>query len=87
MSNALGLNSLTAQIKTTAMQDPLWNAVEIDLSKIIVWTNRREVVVDDALDNHVITILKGIEVMKHKTIWSLKNARLLTSETTTISRY
>ena len=68
------------------MQDPLWNAVEIDLSKIIVWTNRWKVVVNDALHHNVISILKGIEVMEHKSIWSLKDARFLTSETTTISR-
>ena len=68
------------------MQDPLRDALEIDLSKVIVWTNRRKVVVNNALHHHMITILKSIEVMKHKPVWSLKNARFFSSETTTISR-
>ena len=82
LADPLGLHSLATQIKAASVQRSLRHRVEIDLGEVIVWADRGEVVVDDALHHHVVAILKSVEVMKHEAIGSFEDAGLLACELT-----
>ena len=84
VGDAVGVDDLPAQIETASVQDPLRNCIEINLGEILVRTDRGEVVVHDALHDHMIPVLKGIEVMEDKSIRGFQDAGLLAGETTRI---
>ena len=80
LADPLGLHRFPTEIEAATVQDPLRHRVEIHLSEILIRSDGREIVVDDALHHNVIAILKGIEVMEDETVGSFEDAGLLTSE-------
>ena len=80
LADPLGLHRFPTEIEAATVQDPLRHRVEIHLSEILIRSDGREIVVDDALHHNVIAILKGIEVMEDETVGSFEDAGLLTGE-------
>ncbi len=80
LADPLGLYRFPAEIEAATVQDSLRHRIEINLSEVVIGANGGEIVIDDAVHHHVITLLVGVEVVEHKTIGSLENPRLLSSE-------
>ena len=68
------------------LEQALRQQLEINGAEIDVRTDRREIAVVDACEQHVITVLPGIEVVEHETIWGINHPRLLSSKGSAVSR-
>ena len=76
-TDAFGLHLFPAEIQSAAMEDSFRHLLEVHLSEVIIRTDGRKVVIDDALDHHLITLFKSVEVVKHKAIRSIEDAGTL----------
>ena len=87
LTDPLGLHRFPAEIQATTVQDSFRHRVEIHLSEVVIGTDGREIVVDDALHHEMITVFKRIQMMEDEAVGGFEDARLLTGKTTGVSRY